>query len=253
MKTKFRMKLMMITAFIFFLGTALRQMNMGAEVLVNDDFLYQPNAADFQGTWRTEATGGGKIILSGVLNTNIEMGGLRARDLRKIVGSSKKGFKIRRDAGTFFFEGPISNLRKGSGRFYFRPEPGYADKMKDLWSPGSSEGSVTPESSLFYCAVHNLSYDYATRIRDAGHKKISINDLLLLCSTGVAPEYIKAMADIGYKDLSRDDLILLTVQKVPTDFVKYVIGTSDNLPTARELTLIWMYGEKVSKFKHHKN
>ncbi len=61
------------------------------------------------------------------------------------------------------------------------------------------------------------------------------------------------MAAIGYIDLSPDDLILLTVQKVPTNFVKYVIGTSDNLPTARELTLIWMYGDKVSKFKHHKN
>jgi hypothetical protein len=253
MKTKSGMKRMMITAFILFFATFLIQMNMGAEVLVNDDFQYQPNAADFQGTWRTTAPGGRKIVLSGVLNTNIEMGDLAARDLDKIAGSSKKGFTIRRDAGTFFFEGRISKSGKSSGRFCFRPDTGYAEKMKGLRSPGSSKDSVTPESSLFYCAVHNLSYDYARRIRDAGYKEISLNDLLRLCSTGVAPEYIKTMADIGYKDLSPDDLILLTVQKVPTNFVKYVIGTSDNLPTARELALIWMYGDKAYKFKRHEN
>ena len=253
MKTKSRIKLMITTAFFLFFAAAFWQMNMEAEVLVNDDFQYQPNAADFQGTWRTTAHGDRKIILSGVLNTNIEMGGLSVQDLRKNAGSSKKGFAIRRDAGTFFFEGCISKLGKSSGRFYFRPDAGYADKMKNHWSPGASKGSVTPESSLYYCAVHNLTYDYARRIRDAGYKEISLNDLLRLCSTGVAPEYIKTMADIGYKDLAPDDLILLTVQKVPTDFVKYIIGTSDNLPSARELTLIWMYGEKVSKFKHHKN
>ena len=253
MKTKSRIKLMITTAFFLFLAAALRQMNMGVEVLINNDFQYQSNAADFQGTWRTTAHGDRKIILSGVLNTNIEMGGLSAQDLRKNAGSSKKGFEIRRDAGTFFFEGCISKLGKSSGRFCFRPDRGYADKMKDLWSPGLSKGSVTPDSFLFYCAVQNLSYDYAKKIRDAGYKEISPKHLLSFCSTGVAPEYIKTMAAIGYKDLSPDDLILLTVQKVPTNFVKYVIGTSDNLPTARELTLIWMYGDKISKFKHHKN
>jgi hypothetical protein len=253
MKTQSRTKRMMITAFLLFFTAALSQMNRGAEVLVGDDFQYRPNAADLQGTWRTAGRGGRKLILSGVLNTNIEMGGLPAQDLHKIAGPSKKGFTIRRDAGTFFFEGRIAKSGKGSGRFCFRPAAGYAEKIKELRSPGANKGSVTAEPSLFYCAVHNLSYDYARRIRDAGDKEISLNDLLRLCSTGVAPEYIKTMADIGYKDLSADDLILLTVQKVPTDFIKTVIGTSDNLPTARELTLIWMYGEKVSKFKHHKN
>ena len=243
---------MMITAFFLFFGAALRQTDLGAEVLVNDDFLYQPNAADLQGTWRAKTSGDRKFILSGVLGTNIEMGGLPARDLRTIVGSAKNGFAIRRDAGTFFFEGGISNSGKGSGRFYFRPDKGYADKMKNLRSPGSSEGAGAPDPSLFYCAVHDLSYDYAARIQDAGYKKTSLHDLLVLCSTGVAPEYIKKMADIGYKDISPDDLILLTVQKVPADFIKKIIGTSDNLPTAREWTLIWMYGDKVSDFKRHR-
>jgi hypothetical protein len=253
MKTQSRIKRMMITAFLLFFTAALSQMTRGAEVLVGDNFQYRPNATDLQGTWRTAGRGGRKVVLSGVLNTNIEMGGLPAQDLYKIAGSSKKGFAIRRDAGTFFFEGRISKSGKGSGRFCFRPNAGYAEKMNDLRSPCSSQGSVTKESSLFYCAVHNLTYDYARRIRDAGCKEISLNDLLRLCSTGVAPEYINTMADIGYKDLAPDDLILLTVQKVPTNFIKTVIGTSDNLPTARELTLIWMYGEKVSRFKHHEN
>jgi hypothetical protein len=252
MKTKIRRILMVTTAFFLLFGVALMQVNLGAEVIVNDDFLYQPNAADFQGTWRATATGGRKIILSGVLNTNIEIGGLPAKDLRKIARYSKKGFEIRRDAGTFYFDGCISNSGNGSGRFYFRPDTAYADKIKNLLSPGSSKDSVTPDSSLFYCAVHNLSVDYAKRIRDAGYNKISMHDLMVLCSTGVDPEYIKTMADIGYKDLSPNDFILLTIQKVPTDFIKYVIGNSDNLPTARELTLIWMYGDKVSDFKHHK-
>ncbi|HUU04620.1 MAG TPA: hypothetical protein VMZ49_01965 [Patescibacteria group bacterium] len=253
MKTKIQIKLVAATAFFLFFGGDRGQMQLGAEITVNDIFLYQPAAADYQGTWRTTGNRDLRIVLSGVLDTNIEMGGLSAQALRKIVGSSKKGFEIRRDAGTFLFEGCISNSRSGSGRFYFHPDTGYAVKMNHLLSSGSSKDNVTPDSSLFYCAVHNLTVDYAARIRDAGLKIISINDLLVLCSTGVAPEYAKTMIGIGYRDISPDDLILLTVQKVPTDFIKKIIGTSDNLPTVRELTLIWMYGDKVSDFKHHKN
>ena len=252
MKENIRRKLMVTTAFFLFFGAALKPVNLGAEALV-DDFQYHPTGTDLQGTWRAKTAGSGKIILSGVLNTNIEIGDVTTEDLRKIARSSKKGFEIRRDAGTFFFEGGIPNSGSGSGRFYFRPDRGYADKMKNLLSPGPSSGSVTSDSSLFYFAVHNLSYDYAKRITDTGYDKISINDLLVLRSVGVAPEYIRTMVDIGYTDISPDDLILLTVQEVPTDFIKYVIGTSDNLPTARELTLIWTFGDKVSKFKHHKN
>lgn len=253
MKTKSRVELMMMSACLLFFVAAPGQKSLGAGAPVSDDFLYRPVTGDRQGLWRTTANAARKIILSGVMDTNIEMGGLPARDLRKIVGSAKNGFAIRRDAGTFFFEGGISNSGKGSGRFYFRPDKGYADKMKNLRSPGSSEGAGAPDPSLFYCAVHDLSYDYAARIQDAGYKKTSLHDLLVLCSTGVAPEYIKKMADIGYKDISPEDLILLTVQKVPTGFIKKVIGTSDNLPTARELTLIWMYGDMASDFKHQEN
>jgi hypothetical protein len=253
MKTITRIKLLAATAFFIIFGSVCGQMNLGAEVPGNDDFLYLPNAADFQGTWRTTGNRDIRIVLSGVLNTNIEIGGLAAQDLEKIVGSAKKGFMIRRDAGTFFFEGCIQNSGKGSGRFYFRSDSGYADKMKNLQSPNSSLGSTISNSSIYYCAVHDLSYDFAKKIKDAGCNKISLNDLLALRSIGVTAEYIKAMFDLGYKDILPDDLILLTVQKVPTAFIKKVIGTSDNLPTIRELTLIWMFGDMVADFKSHKN
>jgi len=202
MKEKIRRKLMVTTAFFLFFAV-----DLGAEVLV-DDFQYQPNAADYQGTWRTNATGVRKIILSGVLNTNIEMDDVTAEDLRKIARSSHKGFEIRRDAGTFFFEGCISNSGKGSGRFYFRPDRGYADKMNTLLSPVPTSSGAAPNSVLFYCAVHNVTYDYAKKIMDTGYNKISTNDLLVLRSVGVTPEYVRTMADIGYEDISPDDLIL---------------------------------------------
>jgi len=252
MKIKTRIKLVVLTALLLILGITLGRMNLGAKVLINDNFQYQPNAADFQGTWQTTENHDMRIALSGVLNTNIELGGLSAQDLRKITGSAKKGFAIQRDAGTFFFEGSNTNSHSGSGKFYFRPDAEYADKMNPLLSPGSDAVDGTANCSLYYCAVHDLSYDYAARIIKAGLKKASMHDLLRLCSSGVTPEYIRVLAGIGYQDISPDDLILLTVQKVPADFIKYIIGTSDNLPTIRELTLIWMYGDQVADFKRHK-
>jgi hypothetical protein len=236
---------------------------------------------DFQGTWRTGGSDGVRVILSGVMNTNIEIGGLSLRDLRKSDGFSEKGFEIRRDAGTFFFDGSLSASGKGSGRFSFRPDPAYAEKMRFLLSPDSARREALSGETVFFCAVHDLSYDFARTMLAVGYQGMSLDKLLILRSSreipefvkalvdkenkagssdsllalralGVKPEYIEALGKIGYRNVSPDDLILLAVQKVPTDFIKSVIGTSDNLPTLRELTLIWMYGDKVSEFKNRK-
>ena len=244
-----RMKLVIAAACILFPMTIIGQTNPSDQIITNENFSYQPTSTDMQGTWRTSGSGDTRIILSGVLNTNIEIGGLSAKDILKISGFSGSGFTIQRDAGTFSFEGYLSVSGKGSGRFYFRPDKGFADKMKYLQFAGLKENNDT---SLYYYSVHNLSCDYAMKIKEAGYNGTSSADLLLLRSSGVTPEYIQVLIKIGYKNISSDDLILLSVQKVPTDFIKSVIGTSDNLPTIRELTLIWMYGDKAAKYKQKK-
>ncbi|MBU1014529.1 MAG: hypothetical protein KKG99_16140 [Bacteroidetes bacterium] len=271
METKRKIKMIGISTLFIISGIAFGQNDIKTNNTLSVNSSYQHNDIDLEGKWRAE--GQSKIILSGILNTNIELGNLSSEDLRGMIRTSKNGFKIERDAGIFFFD------RKSSGRFYYRPKMEYFSKMNDLGFKLSAKEDKPSSSSFYLYAVHDLSYEYAMKLKDAGYEGILLNTLLKFRSTGVSVEYINAMADEGFKNLSPDDLILLSVQKIPTEyirslvrigyknlsmddlivlhvqkvpinFIKDVIGTSNSLPTAHELTLIWMHGNKSSKYKH---
>jgi hypothetical protein len=246
--------------------------------VIIEEFLYNPGNLDFQGNWQATWSDGNKIILSGVVNTNIEIGNLSTADINAISANSQNVFKIERDAGTFFFEGSISKLGNGSGRFYCRMDSAYINNMNGLGFSNSNNNTRNSNASQYFCAVHDVSYEFAKEMKDNGYGGISLEQLMRLRSSGVNPNLIKTLSEIGYKNLSPDDLILLSVHKVPLDyikelnnlgfenisisdlmllhvqkvpikFIKSVIGNSNPLPTARELALIWMYGDKVSRFK----
>jgi hypothetical protein len=247
-------------------------------VIINEEFLYDPGNLDFQGNWQATRSDGNKIILSGVVNTNIEIGNLSTADINAVSVSSQNVFKIKRDAGTFFFEGSISKLGNGSGRFYYRMDSAYINNMNSLGFSNSKNNTRNSNASQFFYAVHDVSYEFAKEMKDNGYSSISLEQLMKLRSSGVNSNLIRTLSEIGYKNLSPDDLILLSVhevpmdyikelnnigfenisisdlmllhvQKVPIKFIKSVIGNSTPLPTARELALIWMYGDKVSRFK----
>ncbi|MBN2345354.1 MAG: hypothetical protein JXO51_03115 [Candidatus Aminicenantes bacterium] len=243
--------------------------------MAHEPFPSQPQKGDVQGTWRIK--GGKKIILS-VPPTDMEVDGLSARDIRDIARGAKTGCKVQRDAGTFFFAGPFPASREKSKRFCFRPQPEYGGRLEglDLKVPAGDGEALS--STLFLCAVHDVSCGYAAEMKGAGYGGISLDQLMKLRAAGVTAQYVAALGEIGYRNLPPDhlvklgalgvstdymkslfeigyqnvpvdDLILLRVHRVPIGFIQSVIGTSHPLPTIRELALIWIHGDKVSRFR----
>ncbi len=170
--------------------------------------------------------------------------GVSQRELPELSDRQANGpvhFTLHRDAGTFDFDGRISNGR-GSGDFRFVRSEDFVSGMARLgYSPLSTE-------DVWRFAVHDVSREYVTDFRNAGYRpdrdeliatrihdatpafaqeikqqglgQASIDDLVKMRIHGVSPEFIKEMRDLGYRELSIDKLVELRIHGVTADFVK---------------------------------
>ncbi len=210
----------------------------------------QSSAATITGTWHSDTRNYWTRNNERLVNLQLErdgshMGfGISERELPALADRQADGpvhFTLRRDAGTFDFDGRVSNGR-GSGDFRFVRSEDFVTGMARLGYP-----SLSTEDTWRF-AVHDVSRDYVSSYRSAGYSpdrdelittkihgatpafaqevkqqglgQASIDDLVKMRIHGVSPEFIKEMRDLGYKDLSIDKLVQLRIHGVSGDFVK---------------------------------
>ncbi|MPZ20398.1 MAG: hypothetical protein GEV06_21155 [Luteitalea sp.] len=221
------------------------------------------------GTWeirQTDTTGTVHLRLvegnsSSSSNISIEqLEGLTAAQLADADGSVQ--FRLRRDAGTFTFEG-ILRRGVGAGTFSFMPDPSFPAELakRGFARPDAREqyqmarhdvgyafldelntqGYAKPETAeLVRAGQHGVDVTYVKDLGALGYRLGSLAPLIELRDHGVTPTFIRGLADQGYEGLSADDLRQARDHGVTPEYVRamrdagYGSETMDELINARD-------------------
>jgi beta-lactamase regulating signal transducer with metallopeptidase domain len=171
-------------------------------------------------------------------------------------------FSIRRDAGTFNFEGTFRN-GVGGGVFGFQANPAFggdlekrgvgkptADQQYDmarhdvglaLLDELNTQGYPKPSlETLIQAGHHGVRVEFVREMGQLGYKVGSVEALIKMRDHGVSPSFVRELAAAGYTKLSAEELVRARDHGVSTEFVKqmrdlgYGTLTMDQLVNARD-------------------
>ena len=202
----------------------------------------------------------GRRLELGILNSSRPARGHLVRPARGASGPVK--FSIRRDAGTFAFEGTARDGVAG-GVFYFSPDTGFGPELEkrgygrptdaeqyslargdigfafldELTKQGYSRPSI---SQLVRAGDHGAHFDYLHEMGAAGYRLGSIDTLIRLRDHGVTPDFIRELSAQNVKNLSADELQRIRDHGVNGEYIRefrdlgFGSATVDQLVTARD-------------------
>ena len=160
----------------------------------------------------------------------------------QLAGSGAVQFRLRRDAGTFIFEGVARN-GVAAGTFSFALNPAFAAEMQsrgfaaptaleqyqlarnDLGYAFADElnrqGYARPQmADLVRAGQHGVSTTYLSEMGALGYRFAALPPLITLRDHGVTPSYVRALAALGYKGLSADDARNARDHGISAEFVQ---------------------------------
>ncbi|HEX4964734.1 MAG TPA: M56 family metallopeptidase [Thermoanaerobaculia bacterium] len=134
------------------------------------------------------------------------------RDLPGLGTGPDVRFELRRDAGSFRFEGKFWG-NAGSGTFTFAGNPGYPREMAAL-------GYTVTEDRLLEMATHDVSLAFVREIHEAGYRDAALDKLVEIRIHGVSPQFIRELSALGYRDLPADQLVQFRIHSVSPELVR---------------------------------
>jgi beta-lactamase regulating signal transducer with metallopeptidase domain len=215
---------------------------------------------DVPGTWEIRPAKTEGMVHLRIVEANSSSGsnvpfsqfeGLTAAQLAGAGGPIQ--FRLRRDAGTFTFEGVIRR-GVGAGTFSFTADANFAGELakRGFARPSASEQYQMARHDIGYAFVDELNKQgyakpttaglvragqhgvHTTYLRDMGglgYRLGSLDPLITLRDHGVTPDYVRALAELGYKGLAADAIREARDHGVSAEFVR---GLADagykNLP-----------------------
>jgi beta-lactamase regulating signal transducer with metallopeptidase domain len=174
---------------------------------------------------------------------SIPLDRLEGLSLSQLSGASGPvRFSIRRDAGTFSFEGTARNGVAG-GTYTFTPSPTYGAELakRGFERPTDAEqyslargdisfaflDELTKQSyprpttpQLVRAGEHGVHLDYLRGMGTAGYRLDSLERLITLRDHGVGPEFIRELAEQNVKGLTADELQRIRDHGVNGKFVR---------------------------------
>ncbi len=171
-----------------------------------------------RGTWSLERQSDGRVWIE--MRMRSENGrhnwsnssDFPASELQGLGAGPEVRFEIRRDAGTFHFEGRLEG-KQGTGFFTFEAKPGYVRDMSAL-------GYRVPEDRLLEMALHDVSLSFVREIHELGYPNVTLDKLVEFRIHGVSPAFIRDMMSLGYRDVPADRLVEFRIHGVSPDFVR---------------------------------
>ena len=195
--------------------------------------------------------------------SNIRIDQLEGLTLAQLTGAGGPvQFRLRRDAGTFTFEGVVRS-GVGGGTFSFAPDPNFPAELakRGFSRPTALEQYKLARNDTGYAFVdelnaqrydkpqtsdliragdHGVSLTYLREMGALGYRLGTLSPLIELRDHGVTPGYIRDLSAQGHKGLSADDLRRARDHGVTPDYVQAMRDnghdslTIDQLITARD-------------------
>ncbi len=151
-------------------------------------------------------------------------------------------FTLRRDAGTFTFEGTIRS-GAGAGTYSFAPNPAFAAELEKrgiarpsarqqyelaradvglaLVDELTSQGYTKPTlEQLVKAGNHGVSVEFVREMGALGYKLGDVDRLITMRDHGVTPRYVREMQAVGLTKLTAEELVTGRDHGVTPEFVK---------------------------------
>lgn len=125
-------------------------------------------------------------------------------------------FTWTREAGVFRFSGTF-DAGRGSGRYVFQPSETYLAAMRRL-------GYQIAPADTPRLAVLDVSTAYVKELADAGHAKLSLDELTRMRIHRVSAADIREFRVLGLDVPSTDMLVRLRIHRVTPEFVRGLAG-----------------------------
>jgi beta-lactamase regulating signal transducer with metallopeptidase domain len=200
------------------------------------------------GTWqiapsRTEGTIHLTIVeLRSTHGRDVPLSQLDGLTAAQLASGGPVTFRLRRDAGTFTFEG-VARGGVAGGTFTFAPTPTFAADLakRGFAAPAPQEqydlaradvgfafideltrqGYAKPSTAdLVRAGQHGVSTTYLREMGELGHRLGTLEPLITLRDHGVTPDYIRGLADEGHKKLSADELRRARDHGVSVEYIR---------------------------------
>lgn len=146
--------------------------------------------------------------------TTVPLSGLEGLSEAQMSGSGTAvRFAVRRDAGTFAFEGTFRS-GVGGGTYTFAPNPAFP---QDLQKRGVGTPSSDQQRDM---ARHDVGLALVDELHTHGYQRPTVADLIKAGHHGVRVAFVREMAQLGYKLGTVEALIRLRDHGVTPDYVR---------------------------------
>lgn len=126
-------------------------------------------------------------------------------------------FQLKRDAGTFNFEGWFKD-GNGSGHFTFSPNASFAAELNR-----QGYGTPTPKQQLSM-AMQDVGFGLINELKAQGYDLSTVDQLVKMGNHGVKLEYVQGLKQLGYNVKSVDYLIKMRDHGVTLNFIRELAG-----------------------------
>jgi beta-lactamase regulating signal transducer with metallopeptidase domain len=186
------------------------------------------------GTWELRPTSAAGMVHLRITEersshgSDIRIDRLEGLSAEQLTSGGPVRFRLRRDAGTFEFDGVARN-GVAAGTFSFTPDARFADELtkrgfarpteREQYQLAQSDtgyafldelkkqGYATPAlADIVRAGQHGVGEGYLREMGELGYRLGALDPLIALRDHGVTPEYVRGLASLGYKGLSADDL-----------------------------------------------
>ena len=128
-------------------------------------------------------------------------------------GGTNVRFQLKRDAGTFNFEGWFKE-GNGSGHFTFTPDHGFASQL-------TSQGFGSPtDEQLLSLAMSDTGLALISELKSQGYERFTLDQLVQLGNHGVNLEYVQGLKSYGYQLKTVDNLVQMRDHGVNLKFIQ---------------------------------
>ena len=212
-----------------------------------------PSAPRMSGTWElrpwSDNTGVTSVHLrmtdgNSSNGHSLQLSALDGMSADKLTGSgsSTVHFTLKRDAGSFTFDGVCANRACG-GTYAFTADPNFAAELAKrgiarptdiqqyemalddvrlaLVDELKSQGYATPSiDDLVHAGQHGVTFEYVRDFGALGYKVGQVSALVNMRDHGVTPDETRALGNLGLTKLSADELVRVRDHGVTSDYVK---------------------------------
>ena len=145
-----------------------------------------------------------------------QLTGLQREQVLSTTGTNVR-FQLKRDAGTFNFEGWFKD-GNGSGHFTFSPNTAFASEL-------ARQGFGRPtDEQLLSLALGDTGFAFINELKAQGYDTSTVEQLIRMSNHGVRLEYLQGLKSLGYSVKTTELVVRMKDHGVGLNFIRELAG-----------------------------